>query len=147
MVRQILAGIVGYIAMFIFVFATFSIAYLGMGTDVAFEPGTYDVTMTWIIASTILGFIAAVGGGYVAAIVGKSGLAPKITASIVLVMGIVVFAMTVAAPATDEVRPAGVPNMEAMSKARTPTWVAALNPIIVIVGVLIGGRLHRKETL
>lgn len=147
MVRQILGGIVGYIAMFIFVFVTFTIAYLGMGTEGSFQPGTYDVTTTWIIVSSILGFIAAIGGGYVAAIVGKGGLAPKITAVIVLIMGILVFALTVAAPKTDEARTADVPNMEAMSKARTPTWVAAVNPIIGIVGVLIGGRMHRKETL
>ncbi|MDQ3667052.1 MAG: hypothetical protein M3410_10870 [Acidobacteriota bacterium] len=41
MLRAVLAVIVGYVVMVLLVFATFSLAYLLMGADGAFRPGTY----------------------------------------------------------------------------------------------------------
>jgi len=49
------------------VFATFSIAFLMTGTTAAFEEGSYDVTVLWLIVSFVLGFVAAVNGGLVCA--------------------------------------------------------------------------------
>jgi hypothetical protein len=142
MLKKILGAIAGYIATFIFIFATFSGAYLAMGADTAFTPGKYDVSMTWIIVSTILGFVGAVIGGYVASLIGGSG-AVKIMAGIVLVLGILTIVMVALSPAMIDVRTADVPNLEAMSKAQTPLWLAVLNPIIGIVGVLVGGRFRK----
>lgn len=142
MLKKILGAIAGYIATFIFIFATFSGAYLAMGADTAFTPGKYDVSMTWIIVSTILGFVGAVIGGYVASVIGGSG-AVKIMAGIVLVLGILTIVMVALSPAMIDVRTADVPNLEAMSKAQTPLWLAVLNPIIGIVGVLVGGRFRK----
>jgi hypothetical protein len=141
--RKILGGILGYVVMFIFIFATFSAAYLIMGTEHAFKPGSYDVSNRWLAVSTVLGFIGAVFGGYAAAMIGKGGMAVKITAGIVLLMGVLTVAMVAISPRTVEARGNDVPNMEAMSKAQTPLWVAVLNPIIGVVGVLIGGSLKK----
>lgn len=143
--RKILGGILGYVVVFIFIFATFSMAYLVMGPNHAFKPGSYDVSLRWLAVSTVLGFIGAVIGGYVAALVGRSGTAVKITAAIVLLMGILTIAMVAVSPRSVEARGKDVPNMEAMTKAQTPLWVAVLNPIIGIAGVLIGGSLRRKD--
>lgn len=145
MLRSILGGIAGYIVMFIFVFATFTAAYLALGTDRAFAQGTYQVSWLWILVSTVLGTIGAIIGGYVAALAGKGSTAVKVLAGIILVMGILTIAMAAMAPALTDARGADVPNMEAMTKAQTPLWIAVINPIIGILGAMIGGRM-RKET-
>jgi len=144
MLRKILGAIAGYIVLFIVIFATFSVAYLVMGANAAFTTGSYDVTMTWIIISFILGFIAAVVGGYAASVVGKSWGAVKILAGIVLVMGILTAILVAVAPKPTDGRPAGTANLEAMSKAQTPLWVCIINPLIGIAGVLVGGSLKKN---
>jgi heme A synthase len=143
--RKILGGILGYIVLFIFVFATFSAAYLIMGAGHAFKPGSYDVSNRWLAISTVLGFIGALIGGYTAALIGRSKMSVKITAGIVLLMGLLTIAMVAISPRSVEARGADVPNMEAMSKAQTPLWVAILGPILSIAGVLIGGSVRRTD--
>ena len=145
MLRSILGAIAGYVLLFIVTFATFTIAYLVMGAETAFSPGGYDVSITWIAVSTVLGFIAAVVGGYVASIVGRGGTAVKILAGIILVLGLMMAAMVAVSPRPTEERAADTPNMEAMAKAQTPLWIAILNPLIGIAGVLVGGSLHRPR--
>jgi len=69
-----------------------------------------------------------------------------VLAAVVLVLGLALaFASTALRPAdTHEKRAGNVPNMEAMSKARHPTWVVLLGPFIGAVGVVIGGKLRRR---
>lgn len=42
MFRPIAAVILGYLAMFVMVFGSFTVAYLLMGADNAFKPGVYE---------------------------------------------------------------------------------------------------------
>ena len=141
--RKILGGIIGYVVMFVVIFTTFTLAYLAMGADTAFLPGSYDVSMTWILISTILGFVAAIAGGYVAALIGGKGAA-KIAAGIVLVLGLLLAIVTAVSPKPTDTRAADVPNMEAMQWARTPVWVAFLNPLVGVIGALVGGSLRKN---
>lgn len=143
MLRSIVGGIAGYIVMFVLIFAMFTALYLSLGADRAFAPGSYQVSMMWIAVSSLLGFAAAVVGGYVAALAGKGRMAVNVLVIIILLMSIVTIAMVMGAPAA-EVRSTDVPNLEAMSKAQTPLWVAILNPVLGIVGALIGGRLRKS---
>ena len=145
MLRNILGAIAGYVVMFFFIFLTFSAAYLLMGADTAFGPGGYDVTMTWILVSTVLGFIAALVAGYVAAAIGRSGTAVKILAGIVLVLGLLTAVMVAMSPKPADPRTADTPNMEAMTRAQTPLWVAILNPLIGVAGVLVGGGMRKTS--
>jgi len=144
MLRSILGGIAGYIVMFVFIFTTFTALFLALGVDATFAPGTYDVSMTWIAISTVLGTVAAIVGGYLAAVIGKGFTAVKILAGIILVMGVLTIAMMLMTPPPAGARIAGeVANLEAMTKAQTPIWTAILNPIIGIIGAVIGGRLRK----
>ncbi len=144
MLRKILGAVVGYIVMFIIVFATFSGAYLGMGTERTFLPGSYDVTTLWIVVSFVLGLIAAIVGGFVASLIGRGG-AVKILAGIVLVLGLLTVIFVAVSPKPADARTPEVSNMEAMSKAQQPLWVAILNPVIGIIGVMIGGGLKKHD--
>lgn len=146
MVRNILGVIAGYVVMALFIFLTFSVAYLAMGSTGAFRPNTFDPSMLWIVVSFFLAFVAALIGGYVCALIARTKRAPQILAGIVIVLGILV---AVSALRTTDTRPnvrtGDVPNMEAMQKARTPTWVALLNPVIGAVGVMVGAGFRQVQ--
>ena len=147
MLRSILGAIAGYVIMFFCIFLLFTAAYLAMGADGAFAPGGYDVSTTWIVVSFVLGFLAAVTAGYLAAVIGRGMTAVKILAGIVLVLGIVSAVAVSVSPRPEGARTADVPNLEAMSKAQTPLWVALINPLIGIAGVLVGGGLRKDKSL
>lgn len=144
MLRIAGAIMLAYVVMFALVFVTFTLAYLAMGADGAFKQGTYEVSGLWLAASMILGLVAAVAGGYVCAVVGRSARAPLALAVVVLVIGFGLAFTNSGAPDADtpEVRADDVGNFEAMQSARQPTWLTMVNPVIGAIGVLIGGRLR-----
>jgi uncharacterized membrane protein len=148
MLRAILGVVVGYIAMAVFVFCLFTIAYLAMGADAAFRAGTYEVSMLWIVVSIVLSFIAALIGGFVCAVLSRSKRAVQVLAGIVLVLGILVaIPVLMGNDVRPNVRTGNVPNLQAMQNARTPKWIALLNPVIGAVGVLVGAGLKKTKTL
>jgi hypothetical protein len=144
MVRSILAVVAGYLAMGLLVFVLFSAAYLLMGADGAFRPGTYEVSALWLASSFVLGLVAALVGGYVCAVVARGGRAPLALACLVLILGLVAFALSQRGDGGDAVRAGRVSNSEARQRARTPAWVALLNPVVGAAGVLVGARLRRE---
>jgi hypothetical protein len=140
---KIVGGVIaGYLVMFILIFVTFSGAYLAMGTDGAFKPGSYDVTPLWIGVSTVLGLGAAIAGGFVCALIAKDRRGPLALAGLVLILGILMAIpiLTGADNGAPPVRDASVGNLQAMQYAKTPAWVALLNPILGAVGAVIGGK-------
>lgn len=83
----------------------------------------------WIISAFVVGCIAGTIGGYVAALIGKSG-AVKIMAGLVVLIGAIVFVQLLRANRAIETRTVDLPTMEAMFKASEPLWVAAVNPLL-----------------
>jgi cytochrome bd-type quinol oxidase subunit 2 len=146
--RLIAAIIVGYIVMFVFVFVTFSAAYLAMGTDGAFQPGSYEVSGLWIALSIGLGIVASIVAGVVASAMARSAKGPRALAVVVLVLGLAMAIPSLSKNADEnrpEVRTGEVGNMEAMQYARQPTWMVFLNPFLGAAGVLIGGALRKQR--
>ncbi|HSG98479.1 MAG TPA: hypothetical protein VLB27_00420 [candidate division Zixibacteria bacterium] len=142
--KKILAVVVGYVVMAGFVFLSFTIAYLAMGTEGAFEPGVYDVSMLWILTSIVLGLIAAVLGGLVCVLVARSQQAAQILAGIVLALGLLLAVVEMTSGAEKPtVRDSEVSSMDAMQSAKQPPWVAFLNPLLGAAGVMIGARLKK----
>jgi hypothetical protein len=144
MLRIIASAVVGYMVIFLCVFALFSGLYLALGTDGAFQPGSYQVSTLWIVISTVLGFAAAVVGGWVSRALARSPRGPRALAVLVLLLGLVMAASIAASPPPPAARDATLSNMEAMGKAQTPLWVAVLNPFIGAAGVLLGGRIKKS---
>lgn len=145
MLRKILGVVLGYLTMAVFVFLTFTAAYLAMGQDNAFQPNSYDVSTLWLLISFILGLIGAMVGGFVSALIGKDTSTPKILAGIVLVLGLMLAVSVAMSEKSNEVRSGEVSNMEAMQKAQQPVWVAFLNPFVGAIGVLVGGNLRKRK--
>lgn len=146
MLRAIAGVVAGYVAMFVVVFVSFTVAYLAMGADRAFRPGSYDISMMWLVTSIVLGLAGAVVGGLTCAIIARRGSrAPVVLAALLLVLGLVmgVPSLTAGGTAAQEPRTAAVGNFEAMTKARTPAFAAVLNPFVGAAGVVLGARLRR----
>jgi magnesium-transporting ATPase (P-type) len=144
--RAIASIIVGYLLMAILVFISFSVAYLVMGPDTSFKPGSYDVSAAWIVTSIVLSIVAAVAGGYVCAVIARSVKPARILAVVVVVLGL---AMAIPALTEGETAPgprtAEVGTLEAAQYAQQPDWLTLLNPLLGALGVLLGAGLHRRR--
>ncbi|MFL6208374.1 MAG: hypothetical protein ACJ74W_05960 [Pyrinomonadaceae bacterium] len=145
MARSILAVIVGYVVMFLFIFVLFTGLYLLLGANASFKPGSYRPSILWLALSTPLAFGAAIIGGYVCAALARGGRAPLALAVLVLVLGVICAVPVLMAPDANAVRTSDVSNMEAMQKANEPTGVALTNPLLGAAGVLVGSWLRRKR--
>jgi hypothetical protein len=146
MARSILAVIASYLAMAVGLFLVFTAVYLVLGANRAFQAGSYQVSMVWILASFVISLAAALGGGYLCATIAKSMGAPKFLAGLVLVIGLLQAGWLATHPKPDPGARAGdVPNLEAMMKAQTPTWVMVITALIGAGGVMIGARARIKD--
>lgn len=143
--KSIAGVIVGYLVMAILVFGALTTAYLGMGADRAFQPGTYDVTGLWTVTMIVVGLVAAIAGGMTCRAIAGPG-AVKALAVVVFVLGLVmaVPALTASESSKPGPRTAEVGNMDAMTKAQTPAWAALLNPFIGAAGVMAGSRRKNR---
>jgi len=56
MLRNILAAVVGYIAIVAALFALSSLLWLTLGPSHAFQPGTWEVAGGWVLGSIVIGF-------------------------------------------------------------------------------------------
>ncbi len=124
-----------------FVFVTFSLMYLILGTDDAFQPGSYDVSGGWVLGSIVLGLLAAIAGGRACTAIARKAGTPKVLALAVLVLGILMAIPVLTGGGEAMMREGEVAMMDAFSQARQPAWIALLNPFIGAIGVLIGARL------
>lgn len=146
MVRMVVSVVVGYFAMFAVVFTMLTGAYLAMGADRAFHPGSYEVTGTWLVVWFVVSVVAALAGGFVCAAISSNPNAPISLAVVVLVLGGLSAIPALMPPAADKpkVREGDVGNFEAMSNARQPAWVSLATPVIGAAGALAGARLKGR---
>ena len=87
-VGTVLGAVAGYLAMAISILVTFYVAFLILGMDRLFAPGTYDASGIWIALSFVLGLGGALLGGWVASSVGGKSSAVHVMAGMVLLFGI-----------------------------------------------------------
>jgi len=142
MIRSALGVIVGYIAIFIVLFCVLTVAYLGMGPERAFQPGSFRPSILWDAVEIVVGLVAAAIGGLICiAIARKRGAVTALVVVILVLGALSLIPALQAAGAPEAVREGGLSNMAAMMKARQPVWLAVLNPILGVIGVLAGSRL------
>lgn len=140
--RTLGAVVAGYITMFAVVFITFAVAYVVMGAERAYQPGSYGVSALWLVTTLVLSLIAAIAGGCVCARIGRGRMPVGILAGLVIVLGLIMAVPALNAPADPAAmqRPGDVGMFEAIQKAQQPDWVTLVNPLLGAVGVLLGGR-------
>lgn len=148
MAKKVLGVLAGYVVMAAFVFITFSATYMVLGTEESFQPNSYEVSSFWIIASILLGFAGAVLGGLTSIVIGRSPKASMVLAGLVLVLGVVSALATFSPDEGQSLGRAGeVGLIEAMQSAHQPPWLAFLNPLLGVAGVLFGPRMKRSSNL
>jgi hypothetical protein len=143
MLRSILAIVVSYVVMFVFAFAVFTSAYLGLGVERVFEPGSYDVSTIWIVLLIVIDFVAFILAGVICAAISKSKRTCMVFAIIVLVLGLIVSIPTAMKEHSAAARSGDVSNYQAMTMAQTPPWLCFLNPVLGAVGVMLGARMKK----
>src|SRR2546423_9504684 len=87
MARSIIAVIASYLAMFVLAFIAFTCAYLIVGSDVAFLPGIYEASTSWIGIAFVINIVVAIIGGFICALIAKGGRAPLALAILAVVVG------------------------------------------------------------
>lgn len=140
--RNILAAIVGYVAMAAVLFVLFSLLWVTVGPSRAFEPGSWEVPVGWAVVQLVLGLVGAYIGGQVCAWVAHDAKGATMLIGLVIVMG-VVNALIPPEMAVGP-RPDDVSMMEATAGARQPAWFLWLNPVIGVVGAWFGTRRLRE---
>jgi len=141
--RTAAAVILGYLALAIFVMVALSLAWMVVGPEHAFKAGSTEVSTTWIALDYILGFVAAVLGGWLAVLVARKRKASIILAALVVVLGLIMAPMQKQPEQSlspEEVTELGF--MEAGQHAQHPPWYFFTIPFVGCVGVLLGGRLR-----
>ena len=164
MIRAILAVIVGFVVMAVWVMGTFAAAFFTLGESYAFDESTNQVTLVWCLLDLGLGLIGAVLGGFTAAAIGAGPTKTpvKVLAGLVLLLGLGQAAWMMYGPEAEpepstEVLfnepvaedPEGLlakvrAQMEAAMEYEQPTWYPFALPVVGLVGVLLGGKLKRK---
>lgn len=146
MFRSIAGVIVGYITLAAVVFVAFSLMYAVLGVDGAYKPGSWEVSTTWVVASLAVGVVAALLGGLVCRLISRRSRGAVVAlAVLVAALGAVEIAVQLGKERPTEARPDDVPMFEAAQQSWQPTWVVFANPVIGVVGVLIGGGACRGK--
>ena len=147
MVRSILGVVVGYVVIFVVLFCVLTAVYLGMGAESAFQPRSFRPSMLWNVVEIAVGLGAAMIGGLLCIVIARKRGAVTALVVVILVLGALgTIPVLIASGAPEAVRDGSLSNLEAMMKARQPVWIALFNPVLGVVGVLIGSRLKRERS-
>jgi amino acid transporter len=144
MLRVVLGVVAGYVAMALSIFLLFSGLYIALGAENTFLPHEYKPTFMWIAGSLVLGFVAALIGGFACRKVSRSGTATKVFAAIVLFLGLLIGVLAVAHGSPPLVRDGSPTNFEAMQNAQEAAWFMFVNPFVATAGILLGARKKRR---
>lgn len=144
MLKSILAIIVSYVAMFIFLFAAFTGCYFALGAEGTFQTDSYNVTTVWIALTVVVCLLAGIIGGLLCAAISKNQRTCQIFAFIVLFLGLLACIPAMQRSDAPNTRAGEVSNLEAMRLAVSPMWLHLLNPVISAAGVLLGARLKGR---
>ena len=144
MLKSIVGVIVGYVAMFSVAFAAYSAAYLGLGTERVFEPGTYALSSMWIGLVIAITLIAGLIAGLTCAAISKNRTAGLVLALIVFVLSLVFELPNIMKDHTPVARTGDVSNLEVMEKGQAPAWLCILIPFLGGAAVLMGTRMKKS---
>ena len=139
MLRSIVAVIVTYVVMSVFIIAVFSAMWFGLGPNRLMEPGSFKGNMFLCIAAPSLTVVAGIFGGWMCAKIARGGKPVVALAAVVLVLGALSAYITLQKPEPTGPRDPAMTATELMEKGREPTWLLIFNPIGGAAAVLIGG--------
>jgi hypothetical protein len=147
MVRSIVAVVAGYVVTAALVMLSFTPAFFA--PELVFEKDGVGVTRAFLVLSLATGGVAAVVGGFVAALVAGRRARPPLLAfaAIVFVLGVgsAVCGLFRVPPTPSAAELARMTPMEKAEIGHEPAWYAFLLPFIGSAGVLAGGWLAGRR--
>jgi hypothetical protein len=147
MLRSILAVVVGYIVMAALVMLSFTPAFFA--PELVFEKDGFGVTLAFLVFSLAMGGVAAVLGGFVAALIAGRHARRSLLAfaAIVLVLGVgsAVHGLFQAPQTVSAEEAARMTPIEKAAIGHEPAWYAFLLPFLGSAGILAGGSVARTS--
>ena len=147
MLKSIIGIVVGYVAMFAVAFAAYTGAYLALGAERVFEPGTYAYSGMWTGLVIVITLIAGFIGGLTCAAISKSGTTGLVLAVIVFVLSLAFELPHIMKDRTPVARTGDVSNLEVMEKGQPPAWLGLLIPVLGGAAVLMGARMKKSPAV
>ena len=144
--RAILAGVVGYLVMAIAVMAIFTAAFVALGVDRVFQPGTYEISTLWLGVWGVGTVLAGLIGGFVCAKIARAGSRAWIGLSVAMVLLGVLSAVMAGTRPDPGPRGPDVRVVDAAQKAKQPAWTAWAQIPMGIAGVALGARLGGRRS-
>ena len=146
--RIALAVLAGYTVIFAGTFSGIAAAWAVLGPEAAFRAESIEASVLWSVVNCVLGLIASVAGGFVAALVGKQKIhLPEMTlAVLVLALGLALAVSQLRSepsPLPEGQAVADLTFFEAGEIATSPDWYNFAIPWIGALGVLLGARFRR----
>ncbi|MBO6741081.1 MAG: hypothetical protein JJ916_14595 [Phycisphaerales bacterium] len=145
--RNILGVIAGYVAMAAIIFVIQIGGYFVLGPDRVYQPGTFQLSMLYLAIWAVSGLVASFVGGLVCAIVSKNSRGAVLSMIVLMVLfsgiQLVGVMMQPELTAEESVRTAELTTEEIFERGQKamPVWVVLTNPIIGVVGVMLGATL------
>jgi hypothetical protein len=147
MFRYILAVIAGYAVMAAIVMVGLFAPFL-LKRDLAMEPGTLDVKLSFMVYALVMGFVAAAVGGWVCAKISRCHRVVLVLAGLAFVIGIVMAVQNYNKPwptlTAEQIEKMPLPKLGEVG--RQPDWYAFTLPFVAGIGILIGGRIRQSTT-
>ncbi len=139
--KNVGAAVLGWVTMVVVTFVGLGIAWAVLGTEGALQPESWSPSSVFIVVMIVMGLVAATLGGAVCAKTAPDRWAVWVLVGIVVVLGLAVAVPE--APAAAGPRPVDVGMLDAMMNAQPPRWLPWLDPVLGVVGALLGARLVR----
>lgn len=139
--KNVGAAVLGWVTMVVALFISLAVAWAVLGTEGALQPESWSPSSLWIVVMIVMALVAATLGGAVCAKTAPDRWALWVLVGIVVVLGLAVALPE--APAAAGPRPVDVGMFEAMMNAQPPRWLPWLDPVLGVVGALLGARLVR----
>jgi len=147
MLKNIIAIVVSYVAMFVVFMAIFAGLYFVLGTERVFKPDSYEISTVWLALTLIFGFLVTVFAGFLCATISKNWRTCQVFALIVFALASVQCLISIRRqnPDAPNIRASEVTFSEGIEHAVTPFWLHVINPIVNGAGALLGARMKRRD--
>jgi hypothetical protein len=146
LLRSILAVIASYVLMAVLIVASLSVLYMAMGTDWAYQQGSFAVSVPWVLSMFAAGAVAAWLGGWVCRWISGNARSVLALALVIGVLGTVTLVLQLAGrPDELPLRAGDVPLNDAMALSIQPMYAMIVNPVLGVVCSLFGGRWFERS--
>ena len=145
MLKSIIAIIVSYLIVFLLFSAVFIGLYFVLGAERVFQTDSYEISTLWMVLTLVGSLFGWMLGGWLCVGISKSLRTGQVFALIVFVAtAIMCLSQLKRESEGPHVRASEVSFDEAFGREVSPRWFHFVNPVVSLLGVVVGARLKRR---